>query len=468
MIARALKALIPKSFTGQLVLLIVASLILTQAILVLMFALERRHTVEAWIRTEITNRIADTAERLHTEDPERHELVLRALSSRRLQFRLGPPRFEVPAGQNPVLQKNTLVEALEARGLTPVSVETGRSLRRPHRRDGRPPPDKDGMPGPHRGPMHAFATIDLGGGLVFTAHWRHWVGIPPWNRGVLTTTLVSVLVLIGVVVLAARRISEPLRDLTQSADRAGATGLLGRVQTPPVPERGPDDMRRTIRAYNRMGERLSNLLDHQRRMLAAVGHDLRTPITALRLRAEFVTDEDNRTKMIRILDEMQSMTDGILSLVREDIEEEAPVPTDLADLVDSIVGDFQDLGSDVRITISEPAVAVCRPVALARALRNLIENAVRYGERARVRLSADERTATILIDDDGPGLSREDLETVFEPFARLETSRSRETGGLGLGLTIARSLIDLHDGSLILETRPEGGLRAAVTLPLKR
>jgi signal transduction histidine kinase len=169
--------------------------------------------------------------------------------------------------------------------------------------------------------------------------------------------------------------------------------------------------------------------------------------------------------MIATLDEMQQMAEATLDFAREEAAREHTRPVDLAALLQSLCDDLAELGQEVEFAETEPAVLACRPVALKRALRNLIENAVRYGQRARVALRTGEEGFGIEIDDDGPGIATDALERVFEPFVRLEESRSPETGGIGLGLAIARSIVRGHGGDIALTTRDEGGLRASVSLP---
>ena len=214
-----------------------------------------------------------------------------------------------------------------------------------------------------------------------------------------------------------------------------------------------------------MQGRLRRFVDDRTRMLAAIGHDLRTPITSLRLRAEFVDDEETKARMLATLDEMQKMVEGTLDFVREEAASEPTRAVDLAALVESTVLDLADLGADVAFADSGRVTLACRPAALRRALRNLIENAVRYGKRCRVHLESSRGEARIVIEDEGPGIPEDDRERVFEPFVRLEDSRSQETGGIGLGLAIARSIVRAHGGDIRLANRPTGGLAVSVVLP---
>jgi len=200
-------------------------------------------------------------------------------------------------------------------------------------------------------------------------------------------------------------------------------------------------------------------------MLAAIGHDLRTPITSLKPRAELPDDEEARTKMLATLDDMERMSEATLAFAREDAAAEPARTVDLDALIGSLTDDLAEMGKDVTFAEGKRIAYSCRPTALRRALGNLVDNAVRYGERARVALEATPAGPVITIDDDGPGIPAAQIAEVFKPFVRLERSRSRDTGGSGLGLSIARSIVLSHGGELTLANRDGGGLRATVRLP---
>lgn len=200
-------------------------------------------------------------------------------------------------------------------------------------------------------------------------------------------------------------------------------------------------------------------------MLAAISHDLRTPLTLLRLRAESVKSIEEREKMLATIADMNAMIEATLAFARDDAVAEPRRSTDLTALLASIVDDMADAGMPVTMAPASPIVGDCRPAALKRAITNLIDNAIKYGKAARVSIHDAQRTVEITVDDQGPGIPEEALVRVFQPFYRLEESRSRETGGIGLGLAIALSIVEAHGGELTLANRSEGGLRAAVTLP---
>ncbi len=223
--------------------------------------------------------------------------------------------------------------------------------------------------------------------------------------------------------------------------------------------------RETVRAFNLMRARLDRYVRDRTAMLAAVSHDFRTPITSLRLHAEFVEDPETRAKILAALDEMQRMTEDALAFIREDMQREETRTVDLHALVDSVAADLAELGHDIAVADSGRVLVACRPAALRRALRNLLENAAAYGGRAAVRIEPGDAELRVVVEDEGPGIRDADLERVFEPFVRLEASRSRDTGGSGLGLAIARGIVRGHGGDIVLANRAEGGLRATVALP---
>lgn len=227
-------------------------------------------------------------------------------------------------------------------------------------------------------------------------------------------------------------------------------------------------MQALAEALARMQRRLAGMMADRTRMLAALGHDLRSPITALRLRAEMVEDAETRERMTATLDEMQQMVEATLAYARGVSPDQPPEPVDLAALLAELARELSGTGPPVEIGAIPHVVLPLRRLAVRRALRNLIENAQRYGGGARARLEAGDEALRVVIEDDGPGLPEEDLERVFDPFVRLETSRSRETGGTGLGLPIARAILRAHGGDVHLVNRAGGGLRAKVALPRDR
>ncbi len=265
---------------------------------------------------------------------------------------------------------------------------------------------------------------------------------------------------LGAVLYAmTRTITQPLGDLARAADEVGRG-----ANATPLKERGARELRRATRAFNSMQERMRRYLDSRTQVLAAMSHDLRTPLTRLRLRVESIDDEQLRQRCIEDLDEMSSMVRGALGLFRGLNDEETTVPVDINTLALELQRQHAELGGEVSIVGAARAPYVARPLALKRCLGNLVENALRHGVRATIHIE-DGAQLLIRVRDEGPGIPEDSLEKVFEPFFRLEASRNRDTGGTGLGLSIARDIAQQHGGALTLRNLPEGGLEAALTLP---
>jgi signal transduction histidine kinase len=302
-------------------------------------------------------------------------------------------------------------------------------------------------------------SIDLGAGHWLNSAYYRSETTPWWSSQSLFSVGITAVILSIIGIIIARQIGRPLRRLAASAEAVGRGENVAFL-----PEVGPDDIRNTAEAFNRMQARLFKFVEDRTRMLAAIGHDLRTPVTSLRLRAEFVADPDVQQKMLATIDEIQTMTEAMIALARGDATVEETRTVDLNALLGSLCDDLADLGQPVEYVDGNKTTYRCRPDGLRRAIRNLIENAVRYGGLARVCIAQTRSTIDIVVVDNGPGIPDEMIETVFAPFFRLETSRSRETGGAGLGLSIARAIVRHHGGDIVL-SHNEPGLRAAICLP---
>ncbi len=289
----------------------------------------------------------------------------------------------------------------------------------------------------------------------------------PWPRPgtrLLWTLLGQTAILYGIVLVPVlwivRRLSRPLRDLRAAAESFGPG-----EPTPPLPPRGPDDVAALIVAFNALRLRVGGMLDEKDRMLGAIGHDLRTPLAALRVRIESVEDETDRARMIDTIAEMNRTLDDILSLARLGRPSEPLTDVDLSALVDAVVEDFRDIGHAVEFVEADRLPMRLRPSLIRRAVRNLIENAVKYGVSAEVRVEAGARTVAIVVADQGPGIPEDRMADVFDAFTRLESSRNRETGGIGLGLALARAIVREAGGNIQLANRAGGGLDAVIELP---
>jgi len=279
---------------------------------------------------------------------------------------------------------------------------------------------------------------------------------------VIAQTLLLYLILVGGLALLLRRITRPLAALTRRLETFAETRAIdGQVEPT-----GPEDTRRLIAAHNAMEARITALLDEKDVMLGAIGHDLKTPLAALRIRAEKVTDEDERSKMAGTIEEISRSLDDILSLARVGRPSDPLERIELGAALAQLAEEYEDMGENVTLGETQRIVALARVTWLRRALRNLIGNALRYGDKAEISLALEGDEAVIRIVDEGPGIPAEDIDRMLEPFTRGDPSRNRATGGAGLGLTLARAIAEQHGGSLHLSNRAGGaGLVAELRLP---
>jgi signal transduction histidine kinase len=263
---------------------------------------------------------------------------------------------------------------------------------------------------------------------------------------------------------AARTLTAPLSSFAKAAESFSLNGAA-----PPLPERGPEEIRSVARALNRMRERITTLIDDRTKMLAAISHDLRTPITRMRLRSEFIEDDTHRYRMLSDLDQMRSMLESVLSFLRNDRKLESMTLTDVASTLQLIIDQFADMEHKVAYDGPEHAMATVRPDDLHRSVTNLVENAVRFGAMVTIRLSVSPDTVTIEVEDDGPGISDARKDVMMEPFVRGDDARNMdETQGFGLGLSIARTIALAHGGKLSLNDRQPHGLIVRIQLPVRQ
>ncbi|MEP2988756.1 MAG: ATP-binding protein [Parasphingorhabdus sp.] len=285
-------------------------------------------------------------------------------------------------------------------------------------------------------------------------------GEPFLIRTLIFQTVILYLLLLLPLILLGRYIAGPLKQLTQQAKSFGVG------ERDELRESGPPDTKQLIGAFNDMQSRVGAMLDEKDVMLGAIGHDLRTPLAALRVRVENVEDDLERSRMVAGIEDMARTLDDILSLARLGRSREKAEQNDLAALIQTVVNEFEDLGNTVEFQKDDKIPIKIRATLIRRALRNLIDNAVKYGRQTSISVDRSEGNLTIYVDDNGPGIPEEQLDAMFEPFTREEKSRNRATGGSGLGLTLARAIAREHGGEVELENRKEGGLRASLTLPM--
>ncbi|WP_299322534.1 HAMP domain-containing sensor histidine kinase [Parasphingopyxis sp.] len=444
----------PKSLFGQLMLLVALALFVAQAINLVMLvrAGERLRFAEA--SGPVVARIVTAAERIEAGLP------VRAQRTRRRGIMNLDSESAVRAESHPRVAhfEHRLASNFEAVDFSPRAIEVGRAdisaMRLPRRferrMEGRRPPDI----------LRVSVQLENGQWL------NSWMRLRPAGIGALVSIVAQTVILYGallfVLYLFARRISRPLRSLTGAVREFSE----GNAETA-VPVEGPRDVAGLIEAFNAMQVRIAAMLGEKDHMLGAIGHDLRTPLAALRIHAENVEDATERARMVETIEDMTETLDDILSLARLGRPNAQSEPLDLTALVDSAIEDFRDVGAPVSFEESGKAVVDGRANLLKRAIRNLIDNGIRYGEVVTVRVREADGMALVEIDDAGPGIDDAALETVFEPFARLEGSRNRAKGGSGLGLALARAIVREHGGELTLANLPEKGLRAILSLPLR-
>jgi signal transduction histidine kinase len=284
---------------------------------------------------------------------------------------------------------------------------------------------------------------------------------PFWGGPWVITLLFVIISLTLSGLWAARALTAPLSLFAKAAEDFSLDGTDA-----PLPDRGPEEIRSVARALNRMRERITGLIDDRTRMLAAISHDLRTPITRLRLRSEFIEDGQQRSQMLRDLDQMQSMLESVLSFLRNGRKLEPMTLVDIATTLQLVADQFSDMGHKVVYDGLEHVAVTARPDDLHRAITNLVENGVRFGAEVTIRLETSPEIITIEVEDDGPGISDLRKEMVLEPFMRGDEARNMDEGsGFGLGLSIARAIVDTHGGALTLNDRQPHGLIVRIEMP---
>lgn len=469
----------PRSLYGQILLVVAAALLVAQGInaALLLSGARIRAVVEA--STMVVGRVVNQVERSREFSlPLDHEARRYTKDPKPSRFRqnftpimVSPSPLVVPGfeAQSEMTERANEFLAQTGTGLKGAQLSLGPIASLPaelrdalSRRPMGPSVAQMRRPEQNRAQDAVMLSVQADDGRWITTATKVRPNSADSKWALLIQTLLLYIAVMIPLALVARRISRPLRQLTGRVQRVGLTDEVA-----PLPAEGPEDIRQLVDAFNAMQARVSSLLGEKDVMLGAIGHDLKTPLAALRVRIESVEDDSEREKMAATIDEMVTILDDILMLARLGRSGEAPQRTDLDALVESVVEEFEDSGKAASFSAGDQRhVANCRPVLLRRALRNLISNAVLYGKQADVRVEQAAGRLNICIDDDGPGILPADIESMFEPFARAEKARNRATGGTGLGLTIARAIARSHGGDVKLVNRPEGGLSAILELPL--
>ncbi|MGB0682977.1 MAG: ATP-binding protein [Magnetovibrionaceae bacterium] len=457
---------LPGSIVGRLVLVLLTGLVVSQVIGLVIYATDRQDTVATARVHLVAERVVTVAAVMEAAPPDRRQELARVLGGRRwmttwlsseplVEQRVRDWRARMFAG----LLKDHDGEMDTAR--TAISYGAPEVLFPGH-------PFLDGMTDwmrrvePEAGSEALFVSVPLsdGGWVNFMAPFVKLESF--WTSGFFLSVLALTFTVLLVAFWAVNRSSSPLRLFALAAERLGRD-----VNAPALPEEGPDEVRDAAQAFNLMQGRLKSYIQDRTQMLAAISHDLRTPITRLKLRAEFLDDEDMRKRMLNDLDTMESMIAGTLAFARDDAAKEPLGEVDLAALVKEAVQGQVELGRDVTYLGPETLIFEGRALALKRALGNVIDNAVKYGDSARVSLVAEHDAVLVRVDDQGPGIPEDRRDDVFKPFFRLDEARNLDQAGSGLGLAVVRSITRAHGGEIELENRAEGGLSLTITLPAR-
>jgi signal transduction histidine kinase len=466
---------LPRSLFSRLVLVLLGGLVVAQLVSFAVHMHERGELLSRASGRQSAQRIADIARFLDSLPANERRAIVQVLSAPPLTISLD--RGPLAAGvEEPgegarcalfgaMLRRflgdnlQAVVTVAEAPAMEP---ETGmkRGFKGPGMH-GDWPASKAAMHAAAQPGLSFIAQVRLRDGALVTFDSRQPAQTQNWPYRLLLSLAVLLIAVVAVSLVAVRWATRPLNALADAADELGTN-----LNRPPMAEEGPVEVVRAARAFNTMQARLAGYVRDRTRVLAAMSHDLKTPITRLRLRSELLDDPQLRAKFTADLEEMESMVGATLDFLRGMEDGEAVQPVDVLALLESLQSDLAEVGGAVKIEGSAGAPYLGRPQALKRCLANLIENAVKYGTSATAIVADDGVRLEIRIQDEGPGLPPAELEKVFEPFYRVEGSRSRETGGTGLGLAIAKNVAEAHGGTLVLRNRGAGsGLEAVLKLP---
>lgn len=468
--------MLPRSLFGRLVLVLLGGLVLAQIATTYINLADRDQLLYRAGGMRLAQQIADIVRLLDSLPDAERRRVVAIFNAPPLAVSLdrAPLAREDKAAESDFAQTvftTMLRYALgeDARVVVLRSEAAPESLRHVPRG---PPPDMPMMQGRGPGFGRGMGPGYAAGGVFFTVQVAlrdgTWVTfdshVSPQAIGMPLRLAATLLILLGTVIVlslvAVRWVTGPLTSLADAAERLGED-----INRPPLPETGPSEAQRAARAFNTMQQRLARFIADRTRIFTAMSHDLKTPITRLRLRTEMLENEELRAKFDRDLREMEAMVTQTLDFMRDAGAGEPMQRIDVMAMLESLQADFQETGGTVEIAGTSLGPFAGRPLALRRCLGNLMENAIRYGRRATVKVEDAADRLILRVLDEGPGIAPDELEQAFEPFFRGEASRNRDTGGTGLGLGIARNIARAHGGELTLQNRAEGGLEATLALP---
>ncbi len=449
--------LLPRSLFGRIALILVGGLVAAQLFTTAIHISERDDLL---LRTGLSRAaagIGDVVRVLNSVSPAQRPRIMEAIADATLKLTDGKQSADSSAAAEGETELHRV-----ARDALALALDPGTQFRVIDAQPVNLNPDSwYAREFGERTGMRIHAAILLGDGTWITVASTN----PPRTSSWFTRLLRNLAIVDGVMLVllffAVRLVTKPLSVLAQAAEELGRN-----IERPPLPETGTVELSRASRALNTMQDRLKRYVDTRVKILAAMSHDLKTPITRMRLRAEMLDDAHIKAKFSKDLDELQQMVGSTLDYMRGLAEGgEAVQPIDVAALISSLKEDAEEAGHIVTICGDASSPVMGRAQALKRCLQNLIDNALAYGRRADITLRDEGGALNIAISDDGPGIPEDDIERVFEPFYRVEGSRNRNTGGSGLGLSIARNIAQAHGGSVRLRNLASGGLEATLRIP---
>ena len=446
----------PRSLFGRIVLILAGGFLTVQLITTAIAISDRNALVFRSGATQAATRIGDVVRTMTAANPAERTRIMQAVSNDTLKVTYGKPAgSDAASGEDSELMhtaRNALALALQP-GIGFKVIDAHPVYLNPDSWYAREFGERPGV--------RMFSTVLLDDGVWITVD-----SIEPARAAFWVVRMFRNLAIVdGAMVIlcffAVRLVTRPLTVLASAAEDLGRD-----IDRPPLPEHGANELVRASRALNVMQDRLKRYVDTRMKVLAAMSHDLKTPITRMRLRAEMLDDAHIKAKFVKDLDELQQLVGSTLDYMRGLGEgTETIQPIDVTALISSLKQDAEEAGHTVTLSGNARTPVMGRAQALKRCLQNLIDNALAYGRRADITLRDEGGALNIAITDDGPGIPEGDIERVFEPFYRVEGSRNRNTGGSGLGLSIARNIAQSHGGSVRLRNRTRGGLEATLRLP---
>lgn len=462
--------LVPRSLFSRLVLVMLTGLVIAQLVSFAAHMHERGELIAQASGMQSAQRIADIVKLLESLNPAERRRIVQVLSAPPLAISLNQGPLAARDDDTDKDARATLFGAMLRRFLEEgwpavVNVTDGMPVE-PGMMRGLKGGEATGawMPSkmhhPQQPGLSFVAQVRLHDGTLVTFDTRQPEAAAGWPYRLLLSLTVLLAAVIVVSLIAVRWATRPLNALADAAEELGKN-----INRPPLEEKGPLEVARAARAFNTMQSRLAGYIRDRTRVLAAMSHDLKTPITRLRLRSELLDDAQLRARFTGDLEEMESMVGATLDFLRGLENGEAVKPVDIMALLESLQADMLETGGTIRIEGLSLKPYPGKPQALRRCLSNVLDNAIKYGKTAVIFVNDNDQRLEIRIQDQGPGLPQSELEKVFEPFYRGEASRNRDSGGTGLGLSIARNIAEAHGGRLVLRNRAEGGLEAELVLP---